>query len=733
MAKVMQDLALRLSADVGELKKGLNKANKSITGFKKSVDNLNEKAISGFKQIGASIAAAFAIRSIANFAKEAANLAGQFQGVSAAFKQIKNSDQVLKDLTKATAGTVSEMQLMQEALKAKNFRIPMAVLAQGLEFATKRAAQTGESVDYLVQSFVTGLGRESVLILDNLGISALEIQKEIKRTGDFMVAVGNITRRELESMGEVILTDAQKMQQLRASAQNLKVTFGELVLKGLAPLINAANILASGLNNTKKSLTDEQDEIGILILKISGLNEKSKERAILLKELQTKYPQYFGNIDIEKTKTEDLVTALDEVNKAYQTRINIQSYGKELAKVKRELDRLKDSKDKDIKSLYEWGKRHGIATTDLNDLEEAAKDYIRTQEDYVLANKKINAQMSVFDLALKNAIIGIGSYRDEEVELLMEQKVLQTSQDELNRLLDETVLKYGETTISTEAYTDSIINLGEALRQTQGKAINPPSGGVIEGTPPPGTSAGPTPQQAEAYQKILDKIKEARGVIQSIEFPKDIGNFPEFMEGTTTIEEFTMAALNLKDAFKDFKMDNLLNDIDTLRSGMTEFLNSYGGLLNAKKNAEIKAAESTIRNEKTLAAKRLTIEKEYAKKQQPIAITQAIINGAVATTKAFAQGGVLGFITAGLIAASVGFQLATIKAQSFAEGGVVSGPTLGLIGEYPGAKSNPEIVAPLNKLENLLSTSLQGNVVFRIEGSDLVGVLEKAEINKNAF
>jgi hypothetical protein len=48
---------------------------------------------------------------------------------------------------------------------------------------------------------------------------------------------------------------------------------------------------------------------------------------------------------------------------------------------------------------------------------------------------------------------------------------------------------------------------------------------------------------------------------------------------------------------------------------------------------------------------------------------------------------------------------------AFADGGIVSGPTRALVGEYPGAKSNPEIIAPLSKLESILSRSL-GNMGF---------------------
>ena len=58
----------------------------------------------------------------------------------------------------------------------------------------------------------------------------------------------------------------------------------------------------------------------------------------------------------------------------------------------------------------------------------------------------------------------------------------------------------------------------------------------------------------------------------------------------------------------------------------------------------------------------------------------------------------------------------------FAAGGIVSGPTAALVGEYPGARTNPEVIAPLNKLQNMLG----GNVNFVISGDNLVGTLNRA-------
>ena len=61
-----------------------------------------------------------------------------------------------------------------------------------------------------------------------------------------------------------------------------------------------------------------------------------------------------------------------------------------------------------------------------------------------------------------------------------------------------------------------------------------------------------------------------------------------------------------------------------------------------------------------------------------------------------------------------------------ASGGIAYGPTNALIGEYPGARSNPEVVAPLNKLQGMLAgMNGGGTVVFEIAGNNLRGVLDR--------
>jgi hypothetical protein len=57
-------------------------------------------------------------------------------------------------------------------------------------------------------------------------------------------------------------------------------------------------------------------------------------------------------------------------------------------------------------------------------------------------------------------------------------------------------------------------------------------------------------------------------------------------------------------------------------------------------------------------------------------------------------------------ASSGGAQQQRGGSVAFADGGLVYGPTFGQIGEYPGARSNPEVVAPLDKLTSMISSAV---------------------------
>lgn len=86
---------------------------------------------------------------------------------------------------------------------------------------------------------------------------------------------------------------------------------------------------------------------------------------------------------------------------------------------------------------------------------------------------------------------------------------------------------------------------------------------------------------------------------------------------------------------------------------------------------------------------------------------------------------IIGWIAAGAAIAAVIASFAQLP--KFAEGGIAYGPTLGLFGEYSGASNNPEVVAPLNKLKELIApqgvAAMPAEIRLVARGRDLVGVL----------
>ena len=85
-----------------------------------------------------------------------------------------------------------------------------------------------------------------------------------------------------------------------------------------------------------------------------------------------------------------------------------------------------------------------------------------------------------------------------------------------------------------------------------------------------------------------------------------------------------------------------------------------------------------------------------------------------------------------LIAGGLTLVESLLGAIAFADGGIVSGPTLGLVGEYAGARNNPEVIAPLDKLRDIMADtggSQQIEVTGRISGNDIELMAERGRKN----
>lgn len=184
-----------------------------------------------FTTIAGSFGIAFgvgtAISGIRNWLSEAQKMGRELEGVERAFNRL-NRPELLAELREQTRGTVTDLELMKQAVQFNNFKLPLDKLGVALAFARSRAVETGQSVDYLVNSIVAGLARQSTMILDNLGISAKEINAEFQRTGDFAGAAFSIIEKGAEKAADALLTVSERQQQLAVQQQNLQAQSGRI-------------------------------------------------------------------------------------------------------------------------------------------------------------------------------------------------------------------------------------------------------------------------------------------------------------------------------------------------------------------------------------------------------------------------------------------------------------------------------------------------------------------------
>ena len=133
-----------------------------------------------------------------------------------------------------------------------------------MEIARVKGRALGLDTTQAFNDIVTGIGRGSPLILDNLGITiklgeAQELYAEklgktaaeltdAEKKNALLNAVLESGRAELEQVGEVTLTSAERMQQLSAEFSNVRSTIGEAFLPVLEQLVKAISPLLERLS-----------------------------------------------------------------------------------------------------------------------------------------------------------------------------------------------------------------------------------------------------------------------------------------------------------------------------------------------------------------------------------------------------------------------------------------------------------------------------------------------------
>lgn len=387
-----------------------------------------------FAALGGAIAGAFAVTQLVAFGKEAVNVAAAGEGIRNTFEKI-NKGGLLEELRTATKGTVSDLELMKSAIQANNFQIPLENLGTLLKFAQVRAQQTGQSVDYLVESIILGISRKSIPILDNLGISAGRLRQEFAATGNFAQGAFNIVNEELGKAGETFTSTADRLAAMNASWENLKETIGSALISagwGLVGTLDALTLGAFDLTDANYALEDSEDGVQKSFVKTKEEGEKlSKqliEGIISLKEFQI--AQLNGGAGTEELRKsiEELKQSIAPVTKEAKT------YGETIGEIEQRISDLQEAQKSLIPNTQEL--RDNVA--DIAKWEKILKEALGKTTGAIKEQKK--ALDDVPTEMLENMMEGQRAQLEaEEKARLKSLELAQAGADEATRIKAEEV------------------------------------------------------------------------------------------------------------------------------------------------------------------------------------------------------------------------------------------------------------------------------------------------------
>ncbi|MDT8303088.1 MAG: hypothetical protein RQ760_16535, partial [Sedimentisphaerales bacterium] len=104
---------------------------------------------------------------------------------------------------------------------------------------------------------------------------------------------------------------------------DLQERVGSFVARALTPLVKGLGELITVTKKESESLEEQRINFNVLVGAATSVNATAKNRAKFIAEINKQYPEYLGNIDLEKVTNEELLTLAEDVNDQYRERIKL--------------------------------------------------------------------------------------------------------------------------------------------------------------------------------------------------------------------------------------------------------------------------------------------------------------------------------------------------------------------------------------------------------------------------
>ena len=634
---------------------------------------------------------------------ESIEVAKATEGIRMAYDRL-NQPYLMSQLKEATHGTVSELELMKQAVKFDNFKLPLEDLATYLAFAQQKAKDTGESIDYLVNSIVTGLGRQSKQILDNLGISASELTRRMNEGADMTKAVADIIREEMAKAGDYVETAADRAAKANADLENAMRQLGETML----PLADTGESVFNriklacidALNKGVRPFIDAMTEAGRLRRALGLLNGGGDGQPSRVEKQVQQLQQYKDNGAPQLTLTAMANSQISEYNRQISERqkaINAWNAW-------RQGDRSADA----VRNM-EWAR--GNYGNDVTKINAEIQAIGKMRDEYKKSVKEILNPVEIkveTDLSEKN--IDTLKKKLNELEAKRKKAVIAGDQDlveSLTKQINQTKANIGyldptqkNNKKSKEVYAEGSIGAFEKELQNLVKA----------------QKKATSPEEWKSYQEQIRettvRIKVLKGEMSAIGVgglanakgvtvatDKAFGTAQQKMKASEWVEnrteELQKGKLDFSGIDKQIaKIQKGGKDVAESWKTATSAVNTFGSVLGAIEDPAAKVAATVAQ---AIASVALAYAETLAKDQTTKSNVWAFIAAAAAATVSMAT-------TIASIHSSTGY----------AEGGIIKGNHYS--GDMIGGQLENGQLVGLNAQEVVLNRAQSGNLASQLQG-----------------
>jgi hypothetical protein len=739
-----EELKVRITGDTSDFDSALSATQKQLVDFSKKAADIG-KTMSLYVTTPLVAAGGYAIKMAASF-NESLNK------VDVAFK---SSSQQVKDFAKTTleSAGIAEGTALNMAANFGDMATSMGLgVGEAAKLSTSLVQLAGDLASMkdvqveVAQTALQGIFTGETESLKRLGIAMQQnnvenyaLSKGYKITFDQLTQTEQIMWRynyvmnaTRNSQGDFARTSESAANQMRSFGENTKqvsVEIGQVMLPAVTSIVSA-------LNDAMKGFVGASDETKGFIVVIGGIAAATGPLLFLVGTIVPKVIEGFNLMSAAAVKFNLTLSTAGGIA-ALATMMGIAAKSAyDFAKALKPDNRLTEAQKKDANAIRDKN------TEILASIELLKKQKITASA--VLSGPSASGGLSVanidaqiagqYKLLAQNKLLLKGIKEKEtadqdatlkaDIEAKKEQERIKkikealegknkVQKEEKDNLLEMQLLK-----LKMAALDESIAkkDLARAKFEAFGDVKN------VKELP---TFAGDLTKHFEKFPAIGEKIMGITTNLGTLKSPLSV--MDAAITASTTLQSEQIDALMLK-----------YNNIMTMGQMVAD---SAGQAFTALGDSVIKSMGLASTGLEGFAQVMLqTLVKLGTMVIQQLIMNQASAMGAAiagATQSGAATGPAAIFTTPAFIATAIGGVLSAFAAiPKFAAGGIVSGPTMGLMGEYPGAKSNPEVIAPLSKLQGMLDQGNGGGGgpmtgEFVLRGQDLVVALQRAEKQRN--